>query len=84
MQVFTIRNRKPRCIYGLMEIVALPVPSMEFMQKLMLHRVMRKPDLRLQQIVVLLLQAWMFKKQFPCIRQGRIIFNGGMGIQIFQ
>lgn len=66
------------------EIVALPVPSMEFMQKLMLHRVMRKPDLRLQQIVVLLLQAWMFKKQFPCIRQGRIIFTGGMGIQIFQ
>lgn len=23
------------------------------------------------------------QKQFPCIREGRIIFTGGMGIQIF-
>ena len=84
MQVFTIRNRKPRCIYGLMELVALPVLCMEFMQQFMLHRVMRRPDLRLQQIVSLLLKVWMFKKQFPCIREGRIIFTGGMGIQIFQ
>ena len=84
MQVFTIRSRKPGCICGLMEIAVLPVPSMEFMQKLMLYRVMRQPDLRLQQTAVLHLQEWMFRRRFLCIRRGRITFTGDVSIRIFR